>query len=226
MPFICNNSAITIFRVSNTTIITDKEVNIGKRSLNTQISNSCIIADKIVLSTKQLLIASSLNNNCTLISKRDVSFNEMGMPKFDIRCGNKIKISFPNINVFNKLRKYSFIYEDVHNEEFIQFYIFISRVLGLISKHKQSVGVKDKEFIDNKIIRKNPFKRSLMNFLIDIGIIYRNHNVYRYYELDVDRLAQYGLNQIILTLEREKELRELYNMFVESKEYREYLNHK
>ena len=223
MPFLCNNKAFTVLRISNTKIITDKEVIIGHKSTNTQISDSFIIAGRIVFSTQHLLITSSKENKSVLISKKEVLYNDFGVPQFDIRCEKGIDICFPNINAFYRLRKYSASYEEFSYQDFMRFYVFVTRVLGLISKHKQYVGKKDKEFIDNKMIGTNLFKRCLMDFLIDIGIIYKVHNELRWYEVDVDCLAKYGLSQVIGILDNEQALKGLYTMFLMSDYYQNYL---
>ena len=62
-----------------------------------------------------------------------------------------------------------------------------------------------------------------MDFLIDIGIIYKVHNELRWHEVDVDCLAKYGLSQVMVILDNEQELKGLYTMFLKSDYYQNYL---
>lgn len=82
-------------------------------------------------------------------------------------------------------------------------------------KHRKDAPAKDREFIDNEIINKNDFRRNVMNFLLSINVIYIDSKEPHLYKLNVDSLAQLGLNWMDFGYNVDDELKNLYKMYLE-----------
>ena len=153
---------------------------------------------------------------CLLFSKKDV-INQRGEAlRFEIRSeqDDLVKIDFPNIDSYFKLRKYKYAYEQSDANDYLKFNLSVKKIMNCMRKHRKDAPAKDREFIDNEIINKSAFKRSVMTFLNEIGIIYIDSKETHLYKLNVEALSKHGLNWMDFGCSVGDELKNLYKEFL------------
>ena len=191
------SNRIKIDRVSNMHIDTNGIIDVGKSGSSARIRNSSIFAKQICLKADSLLIEASENEETILVSLQNVDCDYAVNPRISVNTesGNRksVKIAFPNINSFYKLKPYGFQYSDNDEALLIEFQRFIMRVMSCMRGHKKDTPAKDKEFIDNIIISKNTSKRLVMDFLLDKEIIYIDTKESHLYKLNIKNLTSYGI---------------------------------
>ncbi len=213
--YISGNDAIYISRLANGNIDIDGDVCIGDQKNTSRIYNSAIIATQIYLNTSHICIEARHPANCLLVSEKDI-VNRCECPtKFDIHTDESdlVKVSIPNINNYYKLRPYRYDFESLDKDGYLQFCMFIKRIMNCLRKHRKDVPAKDKEYIDNEIISKSKFKRKVMDFLIYKEIIFIDSEQPYLYKLNVECLATYGLSWVDFTQDNHGKLHDLYVEF-------------
>lgn len=187
-------------RLANTSIEMNGTIFIGEPKSMTRIFNSNVICDNIVFNSADILIEAREPGFCLLASKNDAINQLTEQPKFEILADDNklVKIAIPNINSFYKLRPYKYALEEETGDEFFKFTMIVSKIMSCLRKHKKDVPAKDREFIDNEIISQSKLKSSILDFLLAKDIIYIDSNEPHLYKLDVDKLADYGINWVTL----------------------------
>lgn len=216
MEFVLSKDVISIMKISNAYIDVDKKVVIGDFKNSARIYNSTIIAKEIVFKSSCIEIESKAPRRCLLVSQKDVFCQKGETLRFEIRSEQDdcVKIDFPNIDSYYKLRKYRYDYEQNNSPDYFRFNLFVKKIMNCMRKHKKDVPAKDREFIDNRIINKNIFKRSVMTFLEEIGIIYIDSKETHLYKLNVETLAKLKLNWTDFGYSVEDELENLYKEYL------------
>ncbi len=208
---------ICVSKLSNATIDVDKKVVVGDASNSVRICNSSIVAKEIVFDSACIEIEARVPNYCLLVSDNNVIYKGHDIPRFEIRTDTEdlIKIDFPNIDSFYRLRKYKYSYESDTSQDYFKFNLAVKKIMNCMRKHRKDAPAKDREFIDNEIINKNDFRRNVMNFLLSINVIYIDSKEPHLYKLNVDSLAQLGLNWMDFGYNVDDELKNLYKMYLE-----------
>ena len=208
--------AIHLSKLSNATIDIERTVVIGDAQNSARIYNSSIIANEIVFNSNCIEIEAKEPGYCLLVSEKDAVNRMRDIPKFEIRveADELLKIDIPNINNYYRLRKYQYNFESFSVADYFKFNLAVKKIMNCMRKHRKDVPAKDKEFIDNEIINKNEFRRSIMDFLIQLGIIFVDSREPHLYKLDVDVLAAHGLNWNDFGCDVDDELRNLYKEFM------------
>ncbi|GLB30102.1 hypothetical protein LAD12857_20250 [Lacrimispora amygdalina] len=207
-----------ISRLSNSSVDIDGTVYIGEPSGMTRIYNSSIICENMVFNSSNIFIESCEPGYCLLASRNNVVNKLSELPKFEITTDDKslVKIAIPNIHCYYRLRPYKYELEDESGDEFFKFTLIVSKIMSCLRKHRKDVPAKDREFIDNEIISKSTLKRSVLDFLIKKGIIFIDSRQSYLYKLDVDKLAEYDLNWVVLGQKEIRRFQFLYNEFKKS----------
>lgn len=169
---------------------------IGDSKNSARIFNSTILVSEIIFNSGCIEIETKSPGCCLLFSQKEV-LNQRGEAlRFEIRSeqDDLVKIDFPNIDSYFKLRKYKCTYEQSDSNDYLKFNLFVKKIMNCMRKHKKDAPAKEREFIDNEIINKSTFKRSVMTFLNVIGIIYVGSKETHLYKLDVEALTKHSLN--------------------------------
>ena len=216
MEFELCKDIINVSKLSNAFIDAEKKVVIGDSKNNARISNSTILAGEIVFNSGCIEIEAKAPGCCLLFSQNDVINQRGETPRFEIRSeqDDLVKIDFPNIDSYFKLRKYKYTYEQSDSNDYLKFNLFVKKIMNCMRKHRKDAPAKDREFIDNEIINKSAFKRSAMTFLNDIGIIYVDSKETHLYKLNVEALTKHGLNWMDFGCGVGDELQNLYQEFL------------
>lgn len=215
--FLCGDY-ISISKLSDALLDVEKQIVIGDNN-SVRIYNSVIIADEIVFNSNNIEIEAKEPGRCLIVSKKDVINRRGEVLHFEIRCDKSelIKIDVPNIENYYMLRKFKYKYEESDASDYLKFNLFVKKIMNCMRKHRKDTPAKDREFIDNEIINKSMFKRDVMDFLIDIGVIYIDSKEPHLYKLDVAVLAQHGLNWMDFGGSVDDELTELYEEYSKKK---------
>lgn len=210
-----DDTEICVLKLSNTTIDVEKTVTIGDAINSVRLYNSSIVAKKIVFNSNCIEIETKTPGYCLIASENDVLNRMHDMPRFEIRTDNDelVMIDLPNIDNFYRLRKYKYKYEENSDQDYFKFNLAVKKIMNCMRKHRKDAPAKDREFIDNEIINKNSFRRSVMDFLINIEVIYIDSEESHLYKLNVDALAKYGLNWMDFGKNVDDELKNLYKMY-------------
>jgi hypothetical protein len=91
--------------------------------------------------------------------------------------------------------------------------MIVSKIMSCLRKHKKDVPAKDREFIDNEIISQSKLKSNILKFLLLKEIIYIDSYESHLYKLDVDKLAEYGINWVSLGQKELQKFKLLYDEY-------------
>lgn len=215
IEFILYGEYIAISKISNALIDVEKKIIIGDNN-NVRIFNSVIIADEVIFDSNNVEIEAKEPGECLIVSYKDAVNRRGDTLNFEIRTdkADLIKIDMPNIDHYYKLRRYKYKYEDGNNDDYLKFNLFVKKIMNCMRKHRKDTPAKDREFIDNEIINKSIFKRSVMDFLISIGVIYIDSKENHLYKLDVTVLSRHGLNWMDFGGSVDDELMGLYKDYI------------
>lgn len=205
-----------ISRIANANIDIDKEIVIGDSKNVTRLYNSMICCEKAIFNTCNILIEAREPNGCLLFSVQEAENRYSDTPKFEIRADRDelVRINMPNINMFYRLRAFKYELEQLDEEDYFRFSLFVKKIMNCMRKHGKDVPAKDKEFIDNEIISKNERKKKYMSFLQEKSIIFIDKEEPYLYKLDVKRLGEHGINWAMLSTSMEGGLKRLYQEYI------------
>ena len=190
------NRAIKELRFENlksTDIDVNMDVHLVNRD-NAQIYNSHISCTNLHVEANGLTIECNNGSDC-IIKCRDNLFLNVKPQNIDVYFDDgDVKVFSKNIKTMHKLSNYVYDFDDEKNagEDFYFKYI-VRNILKYFRKHKKDYPAKDKECIDNRVIGKNESKLEVINFLLEKGIIYVDHNESHLYKLNTLKAEQYGI---------------------------------
>lgn len=212
LKLVKNTEGLFISRVSNANIDINLKITIGDAKNSSRIVNSSIIGKSITFSSPEIILETVEPDFLIIASKENALYVGQEPPKFTINAdrNNMLKISFPNINSFYRLRPYRYELDNNDGDDSFKFMLFIRKLLGCLRKHRKDFPAKDKEFIDNEIISRSKYKRSVMDFLVSREIIFIDPVDAHLYKLNPDKLALYNLNWAVLNQNDEKAFNKLY----------------
>lgn len=189
-----NENGLLLKEASNTTIDVNCEVHIANGSGSAQIYNTSIICKKLFFDSTDIWIGVKEPNECILVSKEPVYYNHN--IKYDIRTQNaeSLKISFPNINEFHKLRPYIYNYSDETDIDFIKYEFIVKKFTNCLRGHGKDTPARDKEFIDYTIVGHSELKKNILDFLLSEGVFYIDSRESHLYKLKIDKLDSIGLS--------------------------------
>lgn len=152
-----------------------------------QISDSNIACKSVIFKKNELIMEATAHSNCTIVSEEnavgyinDVIFNGEG----------DIRISFPNISSFPKLYKNRFDFAGNNSDNIVSFMYQLNRIFLYFRSHSKDTPAKMADKYD-RIILKSEFRRDIFNFMLSLGIIYREGHLYK---MNIDNLSKENLN--------------------------------
>ena len=196
LEFNINNleKGINIEQLSNCYIDIDGKVYVGNNKNEARIYNSTINCNEIIWRSEHISIEAYSPGECSLIAN-SMDYTTSGFPRFEVKTDEKknFRVSCPSLKGYYKLIPYQ-TFEDGRDQldGSILFATVIRRIFSCLRSHSKDALARKKDFIDNRIINVNEYKRSILTFLLDEGILYTDEQDWLY-KLDTDKLSDYAI---------------------------------
>lgn len=151
-------------------------VRIGKSGTESRITNSSIISNSIEWATRHISIESHNPEGCLLVAKSKLVGST---PSFEIVSDANLRISAPNITEFYRLIPYKYDFEDSSTVDITKFIYALRCIMSEFRTDKKDMLAKMADRIDNVIVGGSPLKKSVLDYLKDVGIIYASGHLYK-----------------------------------------------
>lgn len=189
------DEGIWIKQLSNCYIDVDAKINIGSSSNESRICNSFINCKEIIWRCEKVSIEAYYPGECILIADK-FNYSTEIIPRFEIRTDNKknLKICTSNLRDYFKLLAYK--YDDIlntSNNDFNSFSNLLRRIFSCLRSHSKDTPARKMDFIDNRIINANAYKKSVLSFLLNNHILYTDEQSWLY-KLDTNKLSDFSIN--------------------------------
>ena len=196
LEFNINNleKGINIEQLSNCYIDIDGKVYVGNNKNEARIYNSTINCNEIIWRSEHISIEAYSPGECSLIAN-SMDYTTSGFPRFEVKTDEKknFRVSCPSLKGYYKLIPYqTFGNGRDQLDGSILFATVIRRIFSCLRSHSKDALARKKDFIDNRIINVNEYKRSILTFLLDEGILYTDEQDWLY-KLDTDKLSDYAI---------------------------------
>ena len=206
-----DDQSLFIDRFINCNIAIPKhDLEIGKTADSIQIFNSSIIANQLIWKTNSVCIESRSPGSCLIVSLTDCQGHT---PNFEILKDDELKISIPNINTYYRLMAYSYKFENADNVDITCFMHALQSILLEFRTHRKDTLAKDAEKIDFVTVGNNEVKKSVLEFMKKIGILYSEAHLYK---INTDKMQEYGINFTALARMDKKQLERAYTAYLET----------
>ena len=206
------SDGIYISQLANCYIDFAGKVFVGDLSHEARISNSTIICDEIIWCGEQISIEAYSPGEC--VFKTEVVSSISGLvPRFEIKTDNRnnLKIQCPALNGYYKLLAHanSDVFEEAA-DNFVTFSNLLRRIFSCLRSHSKDTPARKRDYIDNRIISMNPNKKRILNFLLEMGILYTDNETWLY-KLNTAKLSEFSIiwNEI-----REGDFNSLRNLYI------------
>lgn len=215
-----NNNHPVIFerRLQNAIIHCNGQVILGKSEGSIELSDIDIEAEKIVIKAKECILNTHNEGTITLKAK-DILQEDYSLSLKRIGTGD-IQISWPGGHAFPWTEYY--VQSDYSEDlDFKDELYALKRILEPFRKHKKKGFAKQSEFIDNIIVKGNPLRRDLLNFLLKEGIM-RKNSAANQYLVEEEKLNSSGINWLSLkslSMDHNKQLTAFLRTFKETAQY-------
>lgn len=171
------NSELSFDQLSNISLDTPNlMVKIGKTGAEARITNSSIISDSIEWATRNISIESHNPEGCLIVAKNKLVG---AMPSFEIVSDANLRISAPNITEFYRLIPYKYDFEDSSSIDITKFIYGLRCIMSEFRTDKKDMLAKMADRIDNVIVGGSPIKKSVLEYLKDVGVIYKSGHLYK-----------------------------------------------
>lgn len=181
------NDTLYFEQLSNVSIDTPHlKVIIGKSGTDSRITDSSVICDTIEWCTESVSIESHESEGCLLVAKAQM---EGCCPTFEIICGENLRISAQNIKSFHRLIPYKYDLEDTGNIDRIQFIYGLRCIMSEFRTDKKDMLAKMVDRIEHVIVGNSPLKRTVLDYLKGVGVIYQSGHLYKVNEPTMQSLG-------------------------------------
>lgn len=185
---------IFLDQLSNCYIDVEGKVTIGDSLGEARIDNSYISCDELCWNSEQILIEAYSPGESSILSKKMICATTT-LPRFEIKTDNKknLSVSAPEVKNYYKLVPYAV--EEFNmgkGDDFEAFATVVRRILSCLRSHSKDTPARKMDFIDNKIISINDYKKKVLSFLLDRGILYTDEQDWLY-KLDTNKLVIYAM---------------------------------
>lgn len=185
------DNAFVFQNMINVNISVNSRICILGNDVSTYLSNSYIKCDSLDVKCKEIFIENYDESETTIITNK-INFIDPST-KLNVKGDGKFNISSRDIEKHPKLFRYkSEISED---ESDITIEVFVHYLYTIFSKfrtHKKDMPAKDAEFIDYVVIASNSVKKSIFNFLLKEGIIFRSEHLYK---ISLEKMSEFKINR-------------------------------
>ena len=172
-----SNGHISFDQLTNVSIDTPSfPIHLGQSSAEVRITNSSIICNDLFFDAKNVVIESYPPEG-TLIAVHNMIVGEA--INIDITPIESLRICAKNINAYFRLIPYEYDFEDTSSIDITKFTHAMRCILIEFRTHKKDTPAKDAERIENVVVGGSPIKRSILDYMIERGVIYRAEHLYK-----------------------------------------------
>lgn len=97
-------------------------------------------------------------------------------------------------------------------DDFNSFSNLLRRIFSCLRSHSKDTPARKMDYIDNRIIGKNTYKKVILDFLLSEHILFTDDQDWLY-KLDTTKLSQFSINWNEIREGEFKSLNSLYNMY-------------
>lgn len=197
--------------INNMSINIDNDIKIGGKG-NTQITDSSIACNNLLINSKNLLI-NAFSPSITTIQCSS-SIKALKSPPLNISFNNsgEIKIDVPNIYEFPKFNRFKYNSNDTSK---IDIYIFIHSLRKIMSSfrtHGKDMPARDAEKIDFVVVGDDYLKNNIFEFLKENEVVFREAHLYK---VNIDKMSALGISWGGLITSNILQLDKIYKLFSE-----------
>lgn len=181
-------------QLSNCYIDVDGVVYVGNSKNEARIYNSIVNCRRLVWVSDRVALEAYSPGECSIITD-SMEYNSAKMPKFSIKTDDlqRLSVYCPSISGYFRLLPYHRQDNAEENEsDFIVFANLIRRILSCMRSHSKDAMARKIEFIDNRIISNNAYKKQILKFLLESEILYTDEQDWLY-KLGIRHLADYSM---------------------------------
>lgn len=197
--------------LKNASIDVDDTVVIGNTD-NVYIIDSSIYCNQLIVKAKTLSVAAYSPNATTLCCTTAMRAPISTSLNISVSGDGNISVDIPNIFEYPKLTKFR---KDLSTSDGLNVYVFVHhlrKIFFCFRTHKKDMPARDAEKIDYVIIADNPLKKSIFQFLIDQGIVFREAHLYK---VNLGRMSEAGISWGALTSTNVNQLEKVHQRFIE-----------
>lgn len=187
-------NGIYINQLSNCYVDVDGKVYIGSPIGEARINNSTINCNEIIWRSEHVSIEAYSPGECVIITN-NVSHSSDTIPRFEIKTDDKknFKISCPVLNGYFKLLAYkNNLNSEDESNDFVSFSNLVRRIFSCLRSHGKDAPARKMDFIDNRVISMSKYKRDILDFLLDVNILYTDEQDWLY-KLDTGKLSTFSI---------------------------------
>ena len=206
---IVDNNSLYFDQVTNISVdVPSLYVQIGSNSVESRIFNSSIVCRSINFSASRVSIEAYRPENCLLICSEDF----LGKPPiFDLVGDGEFKINSTNIQTYYKLIPYKYNLEDNTTIDITKFTHALRCIMMEFRTHKKDTLAKAAERIEYVTVGNSDFKRQVLEYLLDRGIIYLSGNLYK---INSSKMQGVGISYASLSRMRIDNMSKAFEDFV------------
>ncbi len=205
---------ICINQLSNCFVDIEGKIFVGNSTGEARINNSVIHCTELIWRSEQVSIEAYSPGECVLIADK-FSYVTNTIPRFEIRTDDKknVKICSSSLKSYFKLLAYkSDDFFDTDYDDFNSFSNLLRRIFSCLRSHSKDTPARKMDYIDNRIIGKNTYKKVILDFLLSEHILFTDEQDWLY-KLDTTKLSQFSINWNEIREGEFKSLNSLYNMY-------------
>lgn len=187
-------NGIHLNQLSNCYIDIDGKVYIGNSAGEARIYNSVINCSEIIWRSEKVSIEAYSPGECILVTD-GISYITETMPRFEIKTDDRknFKISCPVLDGYFKLQAYkSESGLEFNPDDFISFSNLVRRIFSCLRAHGKDAPARKMDFINNRIISGSTYKKEVLKFLMDNGILYTDEQDWLY-KLDTSKISTFSI---------------------------------
>ena len=188
------DNGIHIDQLSNSYVDVEGKVYIGNSKNAARIYNSVINCDTIIWRSNEISIEAYSPGECSL-TVGNLDYVTDTLPMFEVKTDDKrnFKVYCSNLKGYYKLMPYQV--NDLSGniaDDYTSFANLIRRIFSCLRSHSKDAPARKTDFINNRIISLSDYKKGILTFLLDKGILYTDEQHWLY-KLNTDKLSTYSI---------------------------------
>ena len=209
-----SNGALSVTQANNLYIDIEEDVVLGDGNEDVIISNSTIQCNRLIINAPNIMIVGEPEGGTLLSTQKPLDTSRYPGVKFDIRAENNyLKIAIPDAVQWHKLQPFYCSLDDTSHVDIIKFEHAVRTILKRFRKHGKDAPGRHHELIENVIIGSSALKQSVLDFLIDQGIVYRDSKDTKQFKLNNEKLEKFGVNWGQISQSSVPDFKELFRAY-------------
>lgn len=188
------DNGIYIDQLSNCYVDVEGKVYIGNSKNEARIYNSVINCNTITWRSEKISIEAYSPGECSLIVD-DMDYVTDTLPMFEVKTDDKrnFKVVCNNLKGYYKLIPYHTDDIEISTvDDYTSFANLIRRIFSCLRSHSKDAPARKIDFINNRIISLSDYKKDILKFLLEKGILYTDEQDWLY-KLNTDKLSTYSI---------------------------------